>query len=367
MKRKILKCLLLVSGLNFLFNSTAKPESIIIPDEQWYIAKGKNHTVDIGIQEVWKLTEIMNYKRAVTIAVIDGGVDISIPEISTSIWHNADEIPNNGMDDDYNGFVDDIHGWNFTKDNHDVSEYQYSMDELSHGTAIAGIINANPSIGKIYGVVNDKNVKLMILKILYTSDKQNFLPHSNANDLIQAIQYAEENGASICNISLNMDHTDDKLYETISKSKMLFVVSAGNRTGIRRNIDQYPSYPASYNLKNVITVANVKSNGKLNTHSNFGLKSVDIAAPGTDIYCISPQRIYSYRTGTSYATPIVTSLAAIIYMYDDTITSVECKKILCQASYECQHLKSKIKQGRILDCKNVIKKIKERSEDEKNI
>ena len=312
------------------------------------------YDVNINVQEMWDFPKSIKKSRAITVAILDSGIDISNSEISSSIWRNTDEVPNNGIDDDNNGYIDDTNGWNFVSNNGNISDYQHSEFELSHGTAIAGIISANPYTGKICGIVNNKKVKLMPLRVLQTTPNA-LSDYGNTDDIIQAIQYAEANGADICNISLNTNQKDDELYNVIKNSKMLFVVSAGNRKGIHRNIDQYPSYPACYNLKNIITVANVKANGKLNTQSNYGQKNVDIAAPGTDIYCISSQGTYSYNSGTSYATPMVTSMASILYMYDDTMTNNRCKKILCQSSDTNELLITQIQKGRILNCENALR------------
>ena len=104
---------------------------------------------------MWEIVEMENIKHIVTVAIIDGGIDILNPEISASLWKNIDEIPNNGIDDDNNGYIDDINGWNFVDDNENVSEYKYSTCELSHGTTIAGIISANPYIGKLCGIAEN--------------------------------------------------------------------------------------------------------------------------------------------------------------------------------------------------------------------
>lgn len=343
----------IILGLSVL-HDVSKRKQITIPDEQWYMTGSSEYDVNINVQEMWKVSKNIRKSRTVTVAILDGGVDILAPEISSSIWENTDEVPNNETDDDNNGYIDDTNGWNFVTDNNTISDYQHSKFELSHGTTIAGIINANPYTGKICGIVNNRQVKLMPLRVLKTTPNA-LSDYCNTDDIIQAIQYAESNGADICNISLNTNQKDDTLYNTIKNSKMLFVVSAGNRKGIHRNIDQYPSYPACYNLKNVITVANVKANGKLNTQSNYGEKNVDIAAPGTDIYCISSQGTYSYNSGTSYSTPMVTSMASVLYMYDDSMTNNRCKQILCQSSDTNKLLTTQIQKGRILNCENAIR------------
>ncbi len=227
----------------FLYNIAGK-NSVAIPHEQWYLAKNTKYAINIGVQEMWEIVEMEKIKHIVTVAIIDGGIDILNPEISASLWKNIDEIPNNGIDDDNNGYIDDINGWNFVDDNENVSEYKYSTCELSHGTTIAGIISANPYIGKVCGIANGNYVKLMPLKILHTISGEE-IAYGSVEDIICAIQYAESNGADICNISLNMD----QYIEYIAKAK--------------KN--------ARYYKRRIYTYAKTKFKGKKTTSYSYGI------------------------------------------------------------------------------------------------
>lgn len=325
--------------------------------EQWYLFDNNTCDVNIKAQEMWKLLEGKKEKRNVVIAVIDSGVDISNEEITAFTWENKYEIPDNERDDDNNGYIDDINGWNFVGDNNNVSEFKSSVNEISHGTKIAGIICANHNIGKIYGITDSSCIKIMPIKVLGEMYGNNGIGLGEVDNVIDAIQYAEANGADICNISLNIDREYYQLSEVIKNSNMLFVASAGNRNGQNRNIDKYPSYPASYNYENVITVANVKSNGRLNSKSNYGVKSVDIAAPGTDIYGIDAGGKYSFGSGTSYAVPIVAGTAAMLYACDENMTGGKCKAILWEAADSKRGLEHEVHGGKILNCKNSIERV----------
>lgn len=350
--RYVAMVLLLVIVCDYKANCCAIPV-----EEQWYIFGGEKYETDIQVREMWKLTKKVKNKRKVVIALIDTGVDASNSAISAVLWKSICEIPNNGIDDDHNGYIDDINGWNFADNDNNISEYETSVDELSHGTKIAGIICSDWIKGKNYGIADNQYVSIMTLKVL-TGGKSDMLTCSgDVSNVISAIEYAEKNGADICNISLNVDRAENKLSNAIKNSEMLFVVSAGNRQKGERDLEKNPSYPASYNYGNVITVANIKSNGRLNTTSNYGTESVDLSAPGTDIYGIDVENRYTYGSGTSYATPIVTATAAMMYMCDDMLRSTECKKILCETAGENSKIQNEVKNGKVLNCKAAIQKL----------
>ena len=139
-------------------------------------------------------------------------------------------------------------------------------------------------------------------------------PNAILNDgMIAAIRYAEANGASICNLSFCSGVYSQELADTIQNSGMLFVVAAGNgdENGIGLNIDQIPAYPASLPFPNVITVSNLMFDGNLDTSSNFGPESADIAAPGSYIVSTIPGG-YGFLSGTSMSAPMVTGAAALL-------------------------------------------------------
>ena len=174
--------------------------------------------------------------------------------------------------------------------------------------------------------------------------------------LALAIKYAEANGATICNMSLGTETNDKILYRTMKNSKMLFVVAAGNggEDGRGTDIDKHPSYPASYDLDNIITVANVKADGTLSTSSDYGAVSVDIAAPGTDIISTSSNGKYAYMTGTSMAAPFVTAAAAMVYSSNVSLTTADTKNIILSTVKSDSALTGKVLTGGILDCGSAV-------------
>ena len=209
------------------------------------------------------------------VAVIDSGVDFSHPDLAGRAWTNPGEVPNNNLDDDNNGYIDDVNGWDFFHGDKTV----HDPTEDRHGTHVSGTIAASIDGQGVVGVA--PKVKIMALKFMgpeggYTSDA------------ILAIQYAKAEGAKISNNSWGggpYDPIDQALYDAINNSGSLFVAAAGNNGS---NNDAYPVYPASYDLPNILSVAAVDNQGKLASFSNYGASTVDIAAPGVGILSSVP-------------------------------------------------------------------------------
>ena len=299
--------------------------------------------IDIGAEEAWSV--YTGSGSDVIIALIDTGVDSNHEDLQNVLWTNEDEIAGNGIDDDGNGYIDDVSGWNFYNNNN--RNYVSSTDD-SHGTHCAGTILANANNGTgIAGIVRSDKVKIMSLKALGGSDGS-----GTTSSIIKAIQYAEANGASICNLSLGSTANDQALYRAIANSGMLFVVAAGNDSA---NTDDIPCYPASYDLDNIISVANLNYNGTLHSSSNYGTFSVDIAAPGSYILSTTPNNGYSYMTGTSMAAPMVTAAAAMIYSNYSGITLADVKEILLSSAQKRDSLKGNVYSGGMLDLASAMR------------
>ena len=292
--------------------------------------------IDIGLAEAWGLYD--GGSRDVVVALVDTGIDYTHEDLAGRIWTNVDEIPGNGIDDDGNGYVDDVYGWNFYSDTNDV----YVGTEDAHGTHGAGTIAANADNGTgIAGIVQSDRVKVMAVKALGGSDGS-----GTTASIIQAIQYAEANGAQICNLSLGSSQNDPALYRTMASSDMLFVVAAGNDG---TDLETSPSYPASYDLDNVISVANIRYDGELDPTSSYGAASVDLAAPGSYILSTTPCGTYSYMTGTSMAAPMVSAAAAMVYSAFPNATLADVKDILLASVQKLDSLSDRTATGGMLD------------------
>jgi len=283
----------------------------------------------MNIWDAWKNYPLSKEEtRTIVVAVIDTGIDYRHPDLRDNMWTNPNEIPDNGIDDDGNGYIDDIHGWDFYNNDATICHYVetangYAVnpdDNDNHGTHIAGIIAAaaNNSIG-ISGVASNVNIKIMSLKIHGGSTSSGSVANA-----IKAIHYAESMGADICNLSWGTLNYSQSLELTIRESSMLFVTAAGNN-GINSN--STPMFPASLRLPNLISVAYITSDGVLAEDSNYGVSTVDIAAPGSDIYSTLVGG-YGYSSGTSMAAPHITGLAAMIYAYQENIYPAQAKELI---------------------------------------
>lgn len=235
--------------------------------------------------------------------VIDTGIDINHPDLVQNIWTNPREVPNNGRDDDYNGYIDDVNGMNA------ITRIGSGVDDNGHGTHVAGIIGAtgNNSIG-IAGVSH--KLKLVSAKFLSSTGTG-----SSAN-AIRAINYGialKRAGHKIVVMNNSYGSTvfSRPFLDAVKLAEsegILFVASAGNSSA---NNDVRPSYPASYQASNVISVASVTSSSSLSSFSNYGPASVHIAAPGSGILSTYRAKKYAYLSGTSMAAPHVSGLAVL--------------------------------------------------------
>lgn len=319
------------------------PDFIGLPGGFWGLAArasaGKQVSavpgIDIHVEDAWALYD--GGGRDVVVALIDTGVDYTHEDLQGILWTNAGEIPGNGVDDDGNGYADDVYGWNFY--NNDNRAY---VDNDSHGTHGAGTIAASFDNGVgISGIADSGHVKIMSLKALGGRDGS-----GSSASVIQAVRYAEANGASVCSLSLGSSFNDRALYRAIASSSMLFVIAAGNDGA---NTDTSPTYPASYDLDNIISVANLNVNGALHDSSNYGPVSVDLAAPGSYILSTTPGNGYSYMTGTSMAAPMVTAAAAMVYSHFPDITLSDVKQILLSSVTKLDTLSGSVASGGMLN------------------
>ncbi len=311
------------------------------PDTYESVTTTSVEGIDINILPAWDLYAQAASKREVIVAVVDTGIDITHPDLMGSIWVNSDEIPGDGIDNDGNGYIDDVCGWNFFNNSNQV----YVGAEDDHGTHVAGTIAAAKGNGGVVGITDNSYVKIMPVKALGTNSGM-----GTPEMIISAIRYAEANGASICNLSSGTLAAYPELNQVIAESNMLFVVAAGNgdSNDIGYSLEDHPVYPAALPYDNIISVANLMFDGTLSESSNFGPVSVDIAAPGSFIVSTVPNG-YAIMSGTSMAAPMVTGVAAMLYSSHPDWTVLDVKNAILNTARKLDSLNGSVLTGGIVD------------------
>jgi len=282
---------------------SADPDYICLPQyvpndtrfsEQWGLHQSSD--VDIDAVEAWDFTA---GNTEIVVGVIDTGVDYGHPDLAANIWINPGEVPDNGIDDDGNGLVDDVRGWDFGDDDNDP------MDTYSHGTHCAGIIAAVGDNG--IGVVGVA-WKARIMPLKASLGSLGSLPSSA---IVDAIHYATRMGVDLTSNSYGGPSYFQPMKDAIDEAgaqNILFVASAGNDS---EDTDTNPQYPSAYTSANIISVAASDREDNLADFSNFGAASVDLAAPGVDILSTVLFGVYGWKSGTSMATPFVAGACAL--------------------------------------------------------
>jgi hypothetical protein len=274
------------------------------------------------------------------VAILDTGIDLSHPSLKPALWVNSDEIAGNGIDDDANGYVDDIHGWDFGNDSPDLADYH------GHGTHVAGIVGARGPIaasGTIgaYGIAPFTD--LMIGQLT--------LRHSRLGSMFAAsaaVQYAVANGADVINMSFGSPTSSpvfgDAVLTALREHHVQSVASAGNDA---RDLDQTPQYPCAY--EGVMCVAATDYMDQLTSISNYSRRLVHIAAPGEQIHSTWPEGTFRSVDGTSMAAPLVAgTLGLLKSLYPDESDSERRHRVYASAE-RLPALEEQVSGGRRLN------------------
>ena len=299
---------------DYIMNITAEVTSANVSSNPNYDAQTNlhgTHKIPEGWEEVAKNGKHPGGSPDVVVAVIDTGVDYNHLDLRNNIWINPAEIPDNGIDDDGNGYIDDINGWNCVGDNNNP------MDDNGHGTHVAGIIAAENNDQGGIGVAY--NCKIMVLKAGSSSGT------FNDSDIVEAVRYAYMNGASVINMSFAGTVISAALEETFKDAynTCVLVAAAGNdaicnQPYCKDHIEQppIPYYPAA--LPYVIGVMSTNADGSAPSfftnfdHHSYNSYEYEVFAVGEAVFSTWPGNKYAYLNGTSMATPMVAGIAALL-------------------------------------------------------
>jgi thermitase len=284
--------------------------------------------------------------QEIIVAVVDTGVDHHHEDLKDIMWINHKEIPNNKIDDDNNGYIDDIHGINTLVRDAQGRATVNTMGSHWHGTHVSGTIAAtqNNGIG-IAGVAN--NVKIMAIRTV--PDNADELD----SDIVEGFLYAAKMGAKVINCSFGKSVNEGGMVvrdtiNKISKKGVLVIASAGNdSTGpfSWHNNDIDRKYPASFDSNNLLVIASTTSSGSFSGFSNIGPKSVDVASPGSNIYSTVIGNKYAMASGTSMAAPNASGVAAMVMGYFPQLNNLAIKDVLMNSVTKIPQFQGQIVTG----------------------
>ncbi|BAY60058.1 peptidase S8/S53 [Calothrix brevissima NIES-22] len=272
---------------------------------------GNNWGADlINVPEVWA----KGYTgKGITVAVLDTGVDRNHVDLKANIWKNTQEIAGNGKDDDGNGYIDDVYGWNFAANNNNI------LDKKGHGTHTAGTIAGVKNSFGVTGIAYD--AKIMPVKVLDDNGS------GSDKAIALGIRYAVNNGANVINLSIGKYLGNAEIQSAVqyaSSKGAIVVMAAGNDGG------STPYYPANYAQNWGLAVGAVDRYGEIASFSNFAGSELIryVTAPGVNVYSTVPNNKYASWNGTSMATPHVAGVVALMLSANKNLTDAQVRKIV---------------------------------------
>lgn len=291
---------------------------------------------DIDAPEAWNIH--VGRTDAPIIAVIDTGVDYNHPDLKSNMWINSGEVPGDGIDNDGNGVIDDVHGFDANGQNGNP------YDGHGHGSHCAGTIGAvgNNELG-VVGV--NHQAQIMAVKIFDDAGS------TNSAAIVRGIEYATKMGARITSNSWGGGAASEAIKQAFIASPALHIMAAGNNGS---DNDKRPHYPSSYEIDNNIAVAASDRNDRKAGFSNYGKTSVDIAAPGKDIFSLEPGGGYTSKSGTSMATPHVSGVAGLVASLYPQATNEEIKLRLLQGADKVEGWEQYVASGARLNAHGAL-------------
>ena len=320
----------------------------VTPNDPLIASQGFLYSNAASSLNAYKAWEYSTGSKDVVVGIADSGIDMNHPDLKENIWQNPFEIPGNEIDDDKNGYTDDVFGYDFAEDDNDP------MDHSGHGTSVAGIVGASGNNGIGISGVNWK-VKMIPMKIFLDNGKGYY------SYVLKSMDYAAKmydkgvnivatnnsfGSASVAGSDSGVGNVMNPSLDMFAKRNILYVAAAGN-TG--NNSDVIPFVPASLYHPVILSVAAIDANANLATFSNYGVSSVDIAAPGTGVFTTKLGGLYGYNGGTSMAAPHVTGAVALLAGMDSGMTAQEIKLTIMNQGTKLSNLSGKLKSGSTLN------------------
>lgn len=326
-------------GLSTASNGRVKLADV--PNDPYFSSQTQFFPVNDDADEHWiEGWALMNNASSAIVAIIDSGIDVTHPDLAGNLWINeAEANGEDGVDDDGNGFVDDVNGWNFVGGDNDLAEV------ISHGSFVSGLIGAvgDNGVGVSGGCWD---VQLLPLKAFIESE-------TDFDYLLGAMNYALDiPGVCVINASwgdIESGYGEGEVellreaVETVTDAGILFVAAAGN-DGMDTDVTSY--YPACFN--DVIAVASVDSTGAKSSFSNWG-SAIDVTAMGSDAYSTRKDNAYGSSSGTSYTAPQVSALAALLFAKHTNATPARVRSWIVDASRDTDSWGSYALEGGLID------------------
>ncbi|NMM39810.1 S8 family serine peptidase [Pseudoalteromonas arctica] len=304
---------------------------------------GGTADADIDALEAWSIT---TGSKDVVVGVIDTGVDHSHSDLTANIWVNPNEIAGDGIDNDGNGYIDDVHGINA------ITNVGDPMDDQGHGTHVSGTIGAAGNNNN--GVVGVNHETAIVgCKFLDAGGSGSTSGAIKCIDYMVSLKNAGVN-VRVLNNSWGGGGSSQALADAITASEqadILFVAAAGNSAV---DNDQNPHYPSNYEHESVLSVASTDRNDNMSGFSQWGLTSVDLGAPGSAIYSTVPGNGYATYSGTSMATPHVVGVAALVLSLNPELSTSELKQLLMSSGDDNTQLQGKTVSGKRLNANRAL-------------